>query len=286
MTVVAVIGTGVMGAPIARNLARAGFDVRAWNRTESKARALAADGVRPCADVTEAVAGADAVVTMLSDGEAVLDAVGDAVGSFGDALWIQMSTVGIKATERLMALAAKHEVAFVDAPVLGTKQPAEEGKLVVLASGPDEVKDRCNPIFDAIGSRTVWLGEAGAGTRMKLVVNAWLVGLVAALAEAIALAEGLDLDPRLFLEIIDGSAIGPPYAQLKGKAMIERSFEPSFALALARKDAGLVIEAAQQAGLEPRIARAVADQFDLAIERGHGDEDMAAAYYGASARLP
>jgi 3-hydroxyisobutyrate dehydrogenase len=283
MSAVAVIGTGVMGGPMARNLARAGFEVRVWNRTAQKAKELAEQEERIEAfdTVVEAVSGSDAVLTMVSDGAAVMAAVGDAIASFGDAVWIQTSTVGIVATERLMGLAAEHGVTFVDAPVLGTKQPAEEGKLVILASGPDAVRDRCDPIFDVIGSRTVWLGPAGAGTRMKLVVNAWLVGLVAALAEAIVLAEALEVDPYRFLQVLEGSAINPPYAQLKGKAMIERNFTPSFALSLARKDVGLVIEAAQKVGLEPRIARAVAEMFDLAIGRGHGDEDFAAAYYGA-----
>jgi 3-hydroxyisobutyrate dehydrogenase len=129
----------------------------------------------------------------------------------------------------------------------------------------------------------VWLGPVGAGTRMKLVVNAWLVGLVASLAESIALAEGLDIDPSKFLEILEGSAVNSPYAQLKGRAMIEKSFEPSFALWLARKDVGLVLEAAARAGIEPHVALAVAEQFDHAIEQGHGDEDFGAAYYGARA---
>ena len=280
MTVVAVIGTGVMGAPMARNLGAAGLDVRAWNRTAEKARVLAGERVIDCDTVPEAVGDADAVITMLSDGEAVTAAVADALPAFGEAIWIQASTVGIDATERLSQLAADHGITFVDAPVLGTKQPAEQGQLVVLASGPDEVRARCEPIFAAVGSRIEWLGAAGAGTRMKLVVNNWLVGVVAALAESIALARGLDVDPQRFLGVIDGSPVNTPYAQLKGRAMIEGDFAPSFALSLARKDVGLVLDAARRAGIEPEIASAVARMMDHAIDRGHGDEDLAATYLG------
>jgi 3-hydroxyisobutyrate dehydrogenase len=270
-----------MGAPIARNLAKAGFEVRVWNRTAERAQALEEERIHATERVRDAIAGVDAVVTMLADGAAVEAAVGDALGDFGDALWIQMSTVGVLASEKLAASADARGVTFVDAPVLGTKQPAEQGALTVLASGPESVHERCEPLFDALGSRTFWLGPAGAGTRMKLVTNAWLVGLVAALAESIVLAEGLTIDPSVFLEIIDDAPIGAPYAQLKGKAMIEREFTPSFALKLARKDVGLVLEAAERVGIDPLIARAVAQQFDDAIEMGHGDEDLAAARYGA-----
>lgn len=280
MTVVAVIGTGVMGGPMARNLAAAGFDVRAWNRTAEKARALAGERILACDTVAEAVSGADAVLTVLSDGNAVRDAVSDAIGSFGDAIWIQSSTIGIDATEALERLAAEHGISFVDAPVLGTKQPAEQGQLTVLASGLEEAKEPCTPIFEAVGSRIEWLGPAGAGTRMKLVVNNWLVGLVAALSESIALARGLEVDPLRFLAVIDGSPVNSPYAQLKGKAIAAANFEPSFALSMARKDVGLVLDAARRAGIEPEVARAVARLMDRALEQGHGDEDLAATYYG------
>jgi 3-hydroxyisobutyrate dehydrogenase len=266
---------------MARNLAAAGFEVRAWNRTTEKARALEGERLHACERIEEAIRGADAVLTVLTDGDAVVQAVGGALEEFGDALWIQASTVGVNAFERLAASAEEHGITLVDAPVLGTKQPAERGELVVLASGRAAARDRCKPIFDAIGSKTIWLGEAGAGTRTKLVVNAWLAGLVASLAETIVLARGLDVDPARFLEIIDGSAIGVPYAQVKGRAMIEQSFPTNFALSLARKDVDLVLEAAQRVGVQPQIARAVAAQFDRAIEQGHGEEDFAAAYYGA-----
>jgi 3-hydroxyisobutyrate dehydrogenase len=279
---VAVLGTGIMGSGMARNLARAGLRTRAWNRTREKAGPLADDGVEAAGSAAEAVAEVDAVVTTLADAEAVREVMGGGEGALGampaEAIWLQMSTIGITGTEELAGLAAERGVEFVDAPVLGTRQPAEAGELTVLASGPEAALDRCQPVFEAVGSRTVRLGQAGNGSRMKLVLNNWLLSLTVGLAETIALAERLGVDPSAFLEIIKDGPIGVPYAELKGRMMIERRFEPAFPLYLAGKDARLVLEAGEREGAELPLTRAVARRLGEAIELGHGDEDMAAAY--------
>jgi len=188
---------------------------------------------------------------------------------------VQMSTIGPEATARL----AKEVEPFVDAPVLGTKQPAEEGKLVVLASGPEDQRERLDPLFEAIGAKTLWLGEAGAGSRLKLVLNTWLLSLTQGLAEAIALAEALDVDPQTFLDTIDGGPIGAPYANLKGKLMIAGDFPASFPLELALKDARLALAAAEEQGLRLGALAAVAEQMQRAVEAGHGKADMAATIH-------
>jgi 3-hydroxyisobutyrate dehydrogenase len=277
VTTVAVLGTGIMGAPMARNLLAAGFGVRAWNRTAEKAEALAGDGAEVAGTPLEAATGADAVVTMLADGaavEAAMNGPNGALAALDGAPWIQMSTIGVAATERLKATAAEREAPFVDAPVLGTKQPAEEAQLVVLASGPEDEHERCTPIFDAVGRNTLWLGHAGAGSRLKMVVNLWILSSVETLGEIVGLARALDVDPESFLGAIDGGPLSMPYAEVKGRAMIDGEFPPSFELALARKDAELVLEAA--ADLELPVAQAVAVQFRRAEEMGYGEEDMAA----------
>jgi 3-hydroxyisobutyrate dehydrogenase len=199
-----------------------------------------------------------------------------------DAVWAQMSTVGVAGTDRLMELARERGVGFVDAPVLGTKAPAEQGKLVVLASGDEGALERCGPVFDAVGARTMRVGDAGAGTRLKLVVNGWILAMVENVGETVALAEGLGLDPRLWLEAMQGGAMDAPYAHAKTQAILERNLEPSFRLALARKDVGLVIEAASAAGVDIALPQTVAERFDRAIELGHGDEDMCAAYFASA----
>ena len=281
---VAVLGTGIMGAAMARNLLEAGIEVRAWNRSREKAEPLAESGATVSGSPAEAAEGADFLLTMLPDAGTVEEVVGDGgvLPALADGgVWLQMSTVGIEGTGRLGELAAGSGVAYVDAPVLGTKAPAEGGQLVVLAAGPEEVRGRCEPVFEPVASKVLWLGPAGAGSRLKLVVNNWIVGLVGVLAETVALAEATGVDPRRFLEVIEGGPLGLPYAQAKGGMMIEGDFPTSFSLSLARKDAGLVLDVARASGLEMAVAEAVVARFDGAIASGHGEKDMAAVYEAA-----
>jgi 3-hydroxyisobutyrate dehydrogenase len=255
-----------MGAPMARNLANAGHDVRAWNRTASKAQGL---GATVAGSPAEAVEGAEVVITMLSDGPTVA-AVMEGITLREDQIWWQASTVGIDWIGRLGDR-------LVDGPVMGTRQPAEQGALTVLASGPG--RERLTDVFDAVAAKVVDLGdEIGAGTRMKLVGNAWVLALVEGLAETIALAEGLGVDPRRFLDVIEGGAMFAPYARIKGEAMIERSFEPSFPLALAAKDAGLMADAARDAGLDLPLPGLIRERMLRVAEAGHGEDDMSATF--------
>ena len=282
---IAVLGAGgTMGLPMARNLARAGFGVRAWNRSPDKAQPLADDGVQVLDSPAKAARGADVILTMLADADAVLESMPQALSTApaGEAVWLQMSTIGESGTERCIALAREHGLEFVDAPVLGTKQPAEQGKLVILASGPDRLKQRLEPIFDAVGQRTMWLGGAGQGTKLKLVTNAWIVAIVEGAAEAMALAEGEGLDPQLLLEAVKGGPLDLPYLQMKGQAIIARDFTPSFTLKLAAKDAGLVEEAARRRNLELPVVSAIRRRMEQGISE-HGDKDMSATFLTSAA---
>ena len=268
-----------MGLPMARNLARAGFEVRAWNRTREKAAPLEGDGVRVVDSPAQAAGGADVLLTMLSDADAVIDVVEDAVADVSEgSVWLQMSTIGEIGTERCSELAAALGLTMFDAPVLGTKQPAEQGKLVILASGPSDGRDSAQPVFDAVGQKTMWLGEVGEGTRLKLVVNGWVLTVVEGGAETIALAEGLGLDPALLFEALEGGALDLPYLRLKGKAIAERNFEPSFRLTLAAKDARLIEEAAQRRDLDVPLFSTIRRRLAEGA-KDHGDEDMSATYW-------
>src|SRR5205085_2505402 len=226
----------------------------------------------------EAVSGAGIVVTMLSDADAVLE-IAERSGAFESiapgTVWAQMSTIGLEGIRRCAELARARDIALVDAPVLGTKQPAEAGELTVLSSGPPAALERCMPLFDAVAGKIVRLGAAGEGTRLKLVVNGWIVTVVESLAETVALAEALGIDAERFLQTVKGGPLDLPYAQVKGRMMIERSFPESFKLALALKDARLVLEAAAEAGLELPVVAAVERRFELAAELDHGGEDLA-----------
>ena len=174
-----------MGAGMARNMLKAGISLRAWNRTASKAEPLEADGAALCDDPADAVRGADIIVTMLSDGPTVFDVMTAAgPGLTPGQIWVQTATVGISWLDELAELARDRELVFVDAPVLGTRKPAEEGKLTVFAGGPDDasdsIRERVRPVFDAIGTKTIWLDEVGAATRLKLVTNGWIAALTVA----------------------------------------------------------------------------------------------------------
>jgi 3-hydroxyisobutyrate dehydrogenase len=284
---IAVLGAGgIMGFAMAQNLLRAGCRVQAWNRTFEKAEPLAAAGAELAGSPAEAAEGADTIVTMLADADAVIASMdgGGALAAAPDgAVWLQMSTIGEDGTARCAELAEEYGLAFVDAPVLGTKQPAEQGELIVLASGPDDLHERVQPVFDAVGKRTLWIGDAGAGTRTKLVVNSWILAVLEGAAETIALAEGLGLDPELLFAAVDGGPLDMQYLRAKGRAMLERDFEPAFSLRLAAKDARLVEESAGRRGLDLPLAVAVRRQLERVVDE-HGDDDMAAAYLGVAPR--
>jgi 3-hydroxyisobutyrate dehydrogenase len=277
---VAVLGTGTMGAPMARNLLHAGFGVRVWNRTMAKAAALAPDGALSAVDPAEAATGADVLITMLTDGATVEDVMTGPEGPLSmlgsDAIWIQMSTVGVEWTDRLADLADLHGVAFVDAPVSGSSEPADRGELEILAAGALEVRPHVQPIFDVLGRRTLWLDRVGDGSRLKLALNNWLVVLVEAMSETLTFSEALGLEPRVFLETIAGGPLASAYAMTKGAAMLDEDFVPGFPLRHALKDAELAMSAARRHGAELTLTDALLPRWREAIVDGHGDEDVAA----------
>ena len=284
--IIAVLGAGsTMGFAMAQNMLKAGLRVQAWNRSAEKVKPLEQDGAAVFQSPAEAADGASLIVTMLSDADAVTETIQAVLpNADGGLAWVQMSTIGERGTERCIELAGEHDVAFLDAPVLGTKAPAEQGKLVILASGPQELRERVQPMFDAVGSRTMWIDDAaGAGTRLKLVANSWVVTVTEGAAETISLAEGLGLDPSLLFEALDGGALDLPYLRTKGNAMIERNFEPAFRLGLAAKDARLVAESAERHGLDLPMLSAIAQRMTAGAEQ-HGDKDMAATYLTSTPR--
>ncbi len=281
MTIVAVLGMGTMGAPMARRLLRAGLPVRVWNRSPAKARAMASEGAHVASSPAAAADGADVLITMMSDGAAVeavmTQAAGPISGLRPGGVWIQMSTIGVAYTDRLAALAARHGIAFVDAPVSGSSEPAEQGQLLILASGWNDVRSQVEPIFDVLGRQTLWLERVGDGSRLKLVLNNWLAVLVEGMAETLALANALGLAAHLFLDSIAGGPLASTYAIGKAGAMLEGDFVPGFPLRHAAKDAALVSDAARDHRLELPLTDALIRRWQQAIALGHGDDDVASA---------
>jgi 3-hydroxyisobutyrate dehydrogenase len=267
-----------MGAGMARSLRRDGHDVVAWNRTRAKAEPLADEGIEIVDSVTDAVTAADTVITMLFDVDATLAVADEIVAALGaDAVWIQAGTVGPEGINRIAERAARD---ILDAPVLGTKKPAEEGKLVVLVSGDHTLVQRVQPVFDAIGAKTIEVsGRIGDASALKLVCNSWIGVITVGTAQSIAFAESLGIDPRLFLQAIEGGAADSAYAQLKGRAILGGDYEPSFALDGVVKDIGLMLDAAGEVDFPPELLAAVRAMFERASSAGHGDKDMAAVRF-------
>jgi 3-hydroxyisobutyrate dehydrogenase len=283
---VAILGTGVMGGAMARNARRAGHEVHAWSVPLADAERLAPDGVVVDGTAAGAAARADVCLTMVPD-LAAIETFADEflAASPPHAVWVQSSTVGIAGAERTIELAAKHGRARVDAPVLGTREPAERGALTIFASGDDAAIDRCLPFFDAVATRVLRVGPAGAGSRLKLVVNSLIVAAGAAVSETFALAEALGVDGALLEDATAGVPIDAGYTRRKWEMMRTGRYEPpTLQLRYAAKDAHLVADAAHAAGLPARVADAAAALYDEGCGLGHDELDMAAAYLAAARR--
>jgi 3-hydroxyisobutyrate dehydrogenase len=286
---VIVIGTGTMGSAIARRLLSTDMAVNVWDRSPHGAVALAELGATAFDDPTDAAATATVVLTLLPTAEAVTDVmigrrVVDAMAS--QAVWVQMGTIGVEATEHLgvEVRARRPDLGFVDALVSDGRGPAESGQLLVLASGLDTAVGRVSPVFDAIGRRTMWLGPAGTGSRMKLVLNTWLAFEVEAAAEAAALATRLGIAPRVLADALDGNPVASPLAAAKLAKIQSADDGADFALEWALKDLEL-IRASVGSGPAP-IALAIADRWRTLVDRGFGGLDVSAARHGLGEELP
>lgn len=277
---VTVIGTGTMGSAIARRLLQVGMTVGVWNRSTPPALALAELGATAFDDPNDAVAGAAVVLALLPTAAAVADVmigrgVVDAIAP--QAVWAQMGTIGVEASEQLdlEVRARRPDVRFVDAPVSGSRHPAESGELLVLASGPETAAGTVGPMFDAIGRRTLWLGPAGTGSRLKLVLNTWLAFEVEAAAEAAALAERLGIAPSTLAAALDDNPLASPLATAKLSKMQSADDRPDFPLEWALKD--LELMRASVGSRHTPIALAIAGRWRALVDRGFGGLDVSAA---------
>lgn len=276
---VAVLGTGIMGAGMARSLVRAGHAVTVWNRTPAKAEPLAAHSATVAGTAAEAVAGAEVVVVMLFDTDAVLAVLDEAASGAPDAVWLQTSTIGPDGTERVAALAAGRGLTLIDAPVLGTKGPAEQGKLVALLAGDPAAIETARPVIEGYSARSVVAGSGlGDASALKLACNAYIATLTAAIGQSIALAQALGVDPGLFGEAMRGGAADSPYLHLKAELIAKDEYPPAFSLDGARKDVGLILAAARSAGVTDDVLAALDGLYQRASEDGRGGDDMSAVY--------
>lgn len=276
---VAVLGLGAMGHAFAANLLKKGFTVYGWNRTRARGEDLVASGLTLSDSPEEAVRDADVVIAMLSDGdttEKTLHQVKAALKQ--DATLAQMGTIGVEKTDALIAWFASErpDVAFIDAPVSGTKAPAENAQILVMASGDRTRAQAAETVFAAIGKGTQWLGEAGKSSRMKLVVNSWLIGLMQSLAESTRLAEAFGFSTDDLWKVLDGGPLAAPYAKVKLAMIASEDFTPQMSLVWALKDAKLALEAKGDAKL-PALEQ-IAALWQQAVDAGYGEQDLASIH--------
>jgi 3-hydroxyisobutyrate dehydrogenase len=287
--VVAVIGAGIMGSAMTRNLVVAGVNTRVWDRSPAATVPLAAAGAVVAPSAREAARDADVVITMLPTADAVESVIFDdgVADAFADGcVWAQMGTIGVEATRRIAGrLAAQRPgVMFVDAPVSGSKGPAEQGQLLILASGPAAAAGTVRPVFDILGRKTVWLGEAGQGSVVKLVVNAYMSILIEGVAETMELADRFGIGHQQLADVIEGGPLDAPIADAKLHKMDRGDYAAEFPLEWALKDVDLAISAA--GGQAPPLLAALSDQWHAAVAAGHGRQDISAARLALASGSP
>jgi 3-hydroxyisobutyrate dehydrogenase len=272
---VTVIGAGALGAAMAARLGETGHQVRLWNRTADRARAAAkgTTGVIAVDDLSDAVAGAGVVLTVLRDGDAVAQVMADVVDHLEDgAVWVQASTIGPEQAGSLARLAAQHGVEYLDAPVSGSTTPARQGKLVWLVAGSTQALDAVRPVLDALGASVLHVGSGVEGSALKLAVNAWMAAATVAMSDVLALCDALSIGHDTFAEVLEAGPLAMPYALQKMRLMDERSFAPGFAVQLALKDVDLAGGSAELGTL----LQVVRDRLAATIRAGHGGDDLAA----------
>ncbi len=274
---VAVLGVGTMGHGMAGSALRAGIPTIVWNRDPKATRDLADLGAEVASTAADAAGRAEIVVTMVTDADAVMSIAHDqgmlAALATG-AVWAQMSTIGVAGIERVAALAAaeRPDVAFLDAPVSGSKEPAAQGQLTIFASGPDAARERVTPLFDALGQRTVWVGPAGNGTRLKLVNNTWLAFGAEAVDASVALGHRLGLETETIVDALSSGPLVSPWQAAKLQRILEGDFSPQFPLSLALKDVHLALDAADEDRFAPLAS--LADEWQQVVDQGLGGQDL------------
>ena len=278
---VSFIGLGSMGAPMARNLIKAGHSVTVYNRTRHRAEELEREGAKVASSPSEAAKSCEALVTMLSD-DAALESVmfdpGNALDTLPrGAVHVSMSTISVALSNRLAQAHQEKGQNYVSATVLGRPDAAAAGKLFIIAAGAPEPIKRCQPLFDALGQKTFVASEnPPAANVLKLATNFLLTAVIEGLAEAFALVRKHGLDPKAFLEFLTGTLFSAPVYRTYGAVVAADDFEKvGFKLPLGLKDNRLLLAAAEQAQVPMPMASLIHDRFVAALAQGLADADWA-----------
>lgn len=281
MSIIAFIGTGTMGAPMAANLARAGFDLRLWNRTRSKAEAVAAAvGCRVADTPAAAAEEADIIVTMLADLEPLREVYAGSDGVVetikDGAVCVDMGTTGPSGVAELAEIVAAAGGVLVDAPVSGSRAAAESAELTIMVGGSAAAVATVRPALESMGSTVYHLGPPGAGSVVKLAVNTVIHALGNAVSESLVMAERAGVERAAVYEVFEHSAVAAPMLTYRRDAFLSpQDTSPMFAMTLAEKDLRLIVALAEDVGVPARQARANLDIVSGAVAAGYGDHDMA-----------
>lgn len=275
------LGMGTLGVPMAGNLLKAGYSVTVWNRSASKCKPLVELGAEVANNAKECAQASDITFACVSDPEAALEVAtgenGAAAGMSDGKGYIDVSTIDVESAKAIAAAVRGNGGTYIEAPVSGSKGPAEQGALIFLTAGDRELFDRATPMLDVMGKRSFFLGsEVGAGAKMKLVINMVMGSMMASFAEGMALADISGLQQKDLLEAIGLGAIAAPMFALKGPAMSEGKFPPAFPLKHQQKDLRLVLELAAEEGLNMPVASASNTAYQKAMDEGLGDKDFSA----------
>ncbi|MFY9712753.1 MAG: 2-hydroxy-3-oxopropionate reductase [Microbacterium sp.] len=292
MSSIAVIGLGIMGLPMARNLLAAGHSVTGYNLTQDRIDALVAAGGRGAGSIADAVADADIIITMVPDSPDVAAAVRGEDGVFANArqgaLWIDASSIRPDVAKELAEEAIAGGLHAVDAPVSGGEQGAIDAALSIMVGGTDADFAAALPILEAVGKTVVHVGPAGAGQTVKAANQLIVAVNIQALAEAIIFLEAYGVDTDAALKVLGGGLAGSKVLDQKGQKMLDRDFAPGFRLALHNKDMGIITAAARQAGITIPLGAHVAQLVGSTVQQGDGGLDhsglfkLTAAFAGRS----
>ncbi|MGH1362083.1 MAG: NAD(P)-dependent oxidoreductase [Calditrichia bacterium] len=272
------IGIGIMGSRMAGNLLKAGHSVAVFNRSIEKVSPLLEAGASHWIHLNNPSPKFDVVITMLSDSKAVESV---ALGDDGflehfKGLWIDCSTTTPEFARHIFDFADQHGVRFMDAPVGGSLGQAERAELIFLCGGDAADFAFSAPLFEAMGAKSVHVGDLGMGTSLKLVLNHLLASSMAAFAEALHFGMALGLEKSTLLNILIGGPVVPPYMQMKKEKLAVQSYDAEFPLRLMHKDMQMVSLAAYSVGVPMPVACTVKELFLMAQQAGHGDADFSA----------
>lgn len=273
------IGLGIMGSRMAANIRNAGFELIVYNRSEEAARKLSEMGAQVASEPKEVARQADVIFTMLSTPAVVRSVAEELLPEMKeDSWWVDCSTVNPSFSREMAVLSSKYNLRFVDAPVAGSKAPAENGELLFLAGGKEAALQELSSLFDAMGKKTLYLEKVGNGANVKMLINLLLAQSMATFSEAMALGKGMGLEEEQLLNILTATPVVAPVLGLLKERLVQRNFDVNFPLKWIQKDIGLALATARENDVPMQILSQTEASYKAALSADLGELDFSAIY--------